>query len=301
MRLGEIELTDQAVLEELVRPLLVPPENVFAVLELLRAGDLAQGSGPQGFGLSPAEIGALRLLVLAASSSHTPGIAGELARSCAHVDEHALLVAALRALPDVRPPAQELLLELLRSSCGRGARAARAGGDEPERPAGLDAPLSPENELASLRQEYWRLRVVGGADAATRLRLVAAMEAAPSDELLSIAARDPSSEVRAQAWSTLTEAPGFRPSRAALELLHEGLVNGTDREIGLPDSAVVSAAARCARAAAGGDAALLPEALTILRKVVEDHAPDECIRREAVEALRPYLTGTDYAGLLAGL
>jgi hypothetical protein len=108
-RLARTDMQDEAALEAALRPLLVPPANVYAVLELSKAGGLADGAR-----LSEEELGALRCLALAVLVFNpVPGATSTLAAEGVHTDGRQLVLAILRALPDILSPVRELLADLL--------------------------------------------------------------------------------------------------------------------------------------------------------------------------------------------
>ena len=141
-RLAQTDMQASCALAAALRPLLVPPANVFAVLELLKAGGLGGGAM-----ISLEEIGALRCLVLAALVFNPPpGVQSTLAAEGIVVDGRELVLAILRALPDVLPPVQEYLADMLGGQL-----------DERGQPI-LDASYAPELErLAAAFPEHAEL------------------------------------------------------------------------------------------------------------------------------------------------
>jgi hypothetical protein len=107
--LAQVDMQDSAALEGALLPLLAPSANVYAVLDRLKVGGLGGREHP-----SLEEIGALRCLTLAALLFSAPaddestllsaGISG---------DGRALVLAILRALPDVLEPVRGILADML--------------------------------------------------------------------------------------------------------------------------------------------------------------------------------------------
>jgi hypothetical protein len=108
-RLAQVDVGDAPALEAALRPLLVPGANVYAVLELSKAGGLGGGAE-----LTLEELGALRALAFAVLVFNpAPGATSTLAAEGHALDGHALVVAILRALPDLLEPVRTLLADLV--------------------------------------------------------------------------------------------------------------------------------------------------------------------------------------------
>jgi hypothetical protein len=402
-RLAETDVTEAPILEEALRPLLVPGANVYAVLERLKAGGLGGGAG-----LTLEELGALRLLAFAVLVFHpVPGQVSHLAAEGHALDGHALVVAILRALPDILEPARRRLAAILggqRNENGDrildasyAAELERLAEAHPELAAlyhellaGLledegratevletlyatdtDSPTlvgaalarwlethaetamawaaetydaedaseelrqaissavaraAPVEEasqflgqraqrtmlaefltlgerdggLAALDDEYWRLRILGDADERGRTMLVSGMGSLGTEALLAIAGEDPSLSVRAQAWTTLTNADSFEPSEGALQRLREAWDRQADPSLGVPPYGVISAASNFARRAGQGAPGLRAGALELLKTIALDPAQPERTRASALQSLRPLLSAQEFEQLRAG-
>ena len=118
-RLAQADMQDSAALEAALRPLFVPPDNVLAVLELLKANGLGDEES-----LTLEELGALRCLTLAVLVFNPPpGVQSTLASEGVSLDGRALVLAILRALPDIFAPEQEYLADMLGSQRDERGRA----------------------------------------------------------------------------------------------------------------------------------------------------------------------------------
>ena len=102
--LGKASIADSGELEAAMQPFLVPSGNLFAVVDLLRSGELADESY-----LSVEELGALRALafgVFLSLAGPAPGLSTPL-------DGHALALAIFEALPLILEPARGHLVDTL--------------------------------------------------------------------------------------------------------------------------------------------------------------------------------------------
>lgn len=150
--------------------------------------------------------------------------------------------------------------------------------------------------LEVLREEYWNLRILGGADERARRMLVSGMLDTGTDELLAIAGEDPSATVRSQAWITLTASRDFQPNRAILERLREA----RDRpELGLEPGELVLALGNFARQTqrSGQDAELLSDARGFLVELYRDRSQPDWVRQRTLEKLAGLVPDDEFARL----
>jgi len=150
--------------------------------------------------------------------------------------------------------------------------------------------------LEVLREEYWSLRILGGADERARRMLVSGMLDTGTDELLAIAGEDPSATVRSQAWITLTASRDFQPSRAVLERLREA----HDRpELGLEPGELVLALGNFARQSqrSAQDPELLSDARSFLVELYRDRSQPDWVRQRTLEKLEGLVPDEEFARL----
>jgi len=150
--------------------------------------------------------------------------------------------------------------------------------------------------LEVLREEYWSLRILGGADERARRMLVSGMIDTQTDELLAIAGEDPSATVRSQAWITLTAGRDFQPNRAILERLRE---TRERPELGLEPGEIVLALGNFARQTQrlGQDPELLADTRSMLLELFRDRSQPDWVRQRALEKLEGLVPDDEFARL----